>query len=319
MNELTIDGKLYVSSKKASELTGYAKDYVGQLCREGHVEARMVGRSWYVLETSILAHRFGGDPHAESLNTTDSVEAEKEPVSAPNAWGQATYVPDMAPTMPIPTFVQNAQPNRTADTAAPTAETLTDMQAAWKEWFAQKQDTLIETPEIIDEREEEAEREAQVEEDMAESVIESAEPVSIQPIYQPEQEAEQPHHDEIEEESEPVPIHHTSETPRYSAAVPEERNYPTVEREMVRQEEEEVVLTKKERRYAMVQARKARKARRSKVGTGSVILRAMLLATIVLTVAITAIGTGFAERYIHEDKALLPVFNYLGGTSTYSK
>ncbi len=42
MNELTLDGKTYVSSRRAAEITGYAKDYVGQLCREGHVEARLV-------------------------------------------------------------------------------------------------------------------------------------------------------------------------------------------------------------------------------------------------------------------------------------
>ena len=43
----------YVSSKRAAKITGYAKDYVGQLCREGRVSARLVGRNWYVLESSI--------------------------------------------------------------------------------------------------------------------------------------------------------------------------------------------------------------------------------------------------------------------------
>ncbi len=61
MDELTFGGKKYISSKKAAKITGYAKDYVGQLCREGRVKARLVGRSWYVLEESIREHRFGGD------------------------------------------------------------------------------------------------------------------------------------------------------------------------------------------------------------------------------------------------------------------
>ncbi len=59
MDELQIDDKKYVSSKRAAELTGYAKDYVGQLCREGKIEARLVGRSWYILESAIQDHRFG--------------------------------------------------------------------------------------------------------------------------------------------------------------------------------------------------------------------------------------------------------------------
>lgn len=311
MNELTIDGKLYISSKRAAEITGYAKDYIGQLCREGHVDARMVGRSWYVLETSIRAHRFGGDAHAAPIQAE---EEEPKEVQAPNAWGQATYVPDMAPSMPIPTFAHAAEPLSVAAVEAsvggegvPTAETLTDMQAAWKEWFAQKQDTLIETPEIIDAREAEHEREAEIEEEIqefkethhAEEVEEEAEPVSIVPMYEPEQ----PQNEEIEEESEPVAIHHAVETARYTP----------VEREVER------MPTKKERRQAMTRARKERKARTRKIGFGPAIVRAILLAVIVLTAATAAIGTGFAERYIQDNATLLPVFDFLGGTSTYTK
>ncbi len=50
MDELILDDKKYLSSKRAAKVTGYAKDYVGQLCREGRVEARLVGRNWYLPE-----------------------------------------------------------------------------------------------------------------------------------------------------------------------------------------------------------------------------------------------------------------------------
>lgn len=59
MDEITIEEKKYISSKRAAKITGYAKDYIGQLCREGRVPARLVGRNWYVLETAIQDHRFG--------------------------------------------------------------------------------------------------------------------------------------------------------------------------------------------------------------------------------------------------------------------
>lgn len=64
MDEILIEEKKYVSSKRAAKITGYAKDYIGQLCREGRVPARLVGRSWYVLESAIQDHRFGEQEHS---------------------------------------------------------------------------------------------------------------------------------------------------------------------------------------------------------------------------------------------------------------
>jgi hypothetical protein len=54
---LLINGKEYVPSKEASKLSGYASDYVGQLCRAGKLDCTMVGRSWYVSRDSILKHK----------------------------------------------------------------------------------------------------------------------------------------------------------------------------------------------------------------------------------------------------------------------
>ena len=71
MDEIIIEEKKYISSKRAAKITGYAKDYIGQLCREGRVPARLVGRNWYVLETAIQDHRFG--------NPEQEVE-QKEPL-----------------------------------------------------------------------------------------------------------------------------------------------------------------------------------------------------------------------------------------------
>jgi len=71
MDEILIDDKKYISSKRAAKATGYAKDYVGQLCREGRIQAKLVGRSWYVLESALQDYRFGS-----SVQTTaDDFEA----------------------------------------------------------------------------------------------------------------------------------------------------------------------------------------------------------------------------------------------------
>ncbi len=57
MDELEIQGKKYISSKRAAQLTGYAKDYVGQLARSGKIPGMRMGRAWFVEEAALLGHR----------------------------------------------------------------------------------------------------------------------------------------------------------------------------------------------------------------------------------------------------------------------
>lgn len=95
MDELVIGEKKYISSKKAAELTGYAKDYIGQLCREGRVEARLVGRSWYVLESSISEHRFG-----KQEEEIKEPEAEESEVPENSDWKSPRYVTEIVATLP---------------------------------------------------------------------------------------------------------------------------------------------------------------------------------------------------------------------------
>ncbi len=47
-NDLLFDGKTYISVGRASKKLGYTADYLGQLCRAGKIDARMIGRTWYV-------------------------------------------------------------------------------------------------------------------------------------------------------------------------------------------------------------------------------------------------------------------------------
>jgi hypothetical protein len=102
MDELIIDDKRYISSKQAAKVTGYAKDYIGQLCREGRVPAQVVGRSWYVLESAIRDHRFGN----EVIGVTREVE-ERQPSSITSGWQAPRYeaaVPAVLPQMERPRY-----------------------------------------------------------------------------------------------------------------------------------------------------------------------------------------------------------------------
>jgi hypothetical protein len=56
-NDLYFEGKRFISSGRAAKITAYSNDYIGQLCRGGKLDCRMVGRSWYVSHDSIIAHQ----------------------------------------------------------------------------------------------------------------------------------------------------------------------------------------------------------------------------------------------------------------------
>jgi len=55
--DLYFDGKKFISSNRAAKITGYVNDYIGQLCRDGKLDCRMIGRSWYVSFDSLIAHK----------------------------------------------------------------------------------------------------------------------------------------------------------------------------------------------------------------------------------------------------------------------
>lgn len=55
--EFIFEGKKYISASRASKIIGYTSDYIGQLCRKGSLDCRMVGRSWFVEEESLKTHK----------------------------------------------------------------------------------------------------------------------------------------------------------------------------------------------------------------------------------------------------------------------
>ena len=134
MDEILIEEKKYISSKRAAKITGYAKDYIGQLCREGRVPARLVGRSWYVLETAIQDHRFG-DMGGESVKSKkEAARSESSPTAFPSTWEAPRY--EASSVEFLPSF------NRLQSTETPIpAETRDDnefsqrLQDSWRAWF----------------------------------------------------------------------------------------------------------------------------------------------------------------------------------------
>lgn len=56
-DRIELEGKMYISSADAARDMKYTKDYIGQLARAGKIDAKLIGRSWYVAEESLKEHK----------------------------------------------------------------------------------------------------------------------------------------------------------------------------------------------------------------------------------------------------------------------
>jgi hypothetical protein len=59
--EINLGGTIYISSKKAAEITGYTQDYIGQLARGGQIVAQRVSGLWYIVEESLRNYKQKAD------------------------------------------------------------------------------------------------------------------------------------------------------------------------------------------------------------------------------------------------------------------
>lgn len=57
MDTIVFDGVDYVKASVAAKHFNYTSDYIGQLCRSKKINARLVGRTWFVNIDSIVEHR----------------------------------------------------------------------------------------------------------------------------------------------------------------------------------------------------------------------------------------------------------------------
>lgn len=274
MEELTIGDKIYISSKRAAEITGYAKDYVGQLCREGRVEATLVGRSWYVLESSIKEHRFGSDGSTSAEKETDTKSS-----TAFDTWEKPSYSAEGLPELPAFQGSSINVLNKTPETLSPPeapAQSIEDMQSAWKEWFATRKEPLLETEEVIEERESKLEEEEEEQ---------TYEPAQQEEVYDPI-----PSTSEVEEV---VEIHRSYEPISAPVAAVEAVS-------------EEVVMRRVEQR--------PKRRRKGKGGT-YLATRALLIALALAVAAIGAIGAGLFDSVLSKDGVQYEIIRILGGTS----
>lgn len=291
MDELTLDNQKYLSSKRAAQVTGYAKDYVGQLCREGRVKARLVGRNWYVLESSILEHRFGAEE--SSAEPEGAQEEENKPVST---WNPPVYTPEMAPMVPSIA----PKPSPAPAVATDSTRALADMRSAWQEWFEQQEKSEVLLP------------------DASEMLLEEAHPENA-----PEQEAAEEAESEQQSGSagENVPVHieriRAQEEEETTAAVPapsELYHEPIAVTRRYVDVAPQAAIHASKRRTKKLRRRDHRSTERPK---SNAILRAGLLSIAGLAIAVTVIGSGVADGFIQHGGYFTKVTDIIGGVHTF--
>jgi len=59
MDVVTFDGQSYVKATLLAKRYRYSTDYLGQLARAKKIDARVVGRAWYINEDTLLEHKRG--------------------------------------------------------------------------------------------------------------------------------------------------------------------------------------------------------------------------------------------------------------------
>lgn len=194
MDELLIEDKKYVSSKRAAKMTGYAKDYVGQLCREGRVPARLVGRSWYVLEAAIQDHRFG------TTNIQPKEEVKSGPAGSPT-WESPRYETSSEEILPPVQRLQDAEMLPSEEETSEENNAAEHLQDSWKAWFDRVGDAVEPVVPVVTVQEQEPEKEPEREPEQPEiSEIREDEEINIpiRTIYQAPPEELLPRRFEIE-------------------------------------------------------------------------------------------------------------------------
>ena len=79
METVEFQGKVYTKASVVAKRFKYTPDYIGQLCRAGKVDSRLVGRAWYVHVPSLKEHRSGRykvDSTTDTANN-DNLKTEK--------------------------------------------------------------------------------------------------------------------------------------------------------------------------------------------------------------------------------------------------
>ena len=96
MDTLEIDGTTYQKVSAAARDTGYTTDYIGQMCRGGKINAKLIGRTWYIERDALGGHK-KSKVRSNVAKTKESLIAE---LAVHSESARAVSVPMHPPYMP---------------------------------------------------------------------------------------------------------------------------------------------------------------------------------------------------------------------------
>ncbi|MEK7134521.1 MAG: glycine-rich domain-containing protein [Patescibacteria group bacterium] len=79
--DIKIDGKIYMSSRRLSEKYPYSIDHISWLCRNGKVSGRFISRAWFVREDDFLAYMKWNVRNGNAARGAVTSDQKKEPIS----------------------------------------------------------------------------------------------------------------------------------------------------------------------------------------------------------------------------------------------
>lgn len=108
MDKVLLDGVEYVKAAVIAKQFRYTADYIGQLCRGKKVDARLVGRTWFVNPLSLEGHqqaRYQGDkkeevPSASEVVAVPVIAKEIKQISKVRIHAQPTRTSIISPFAP---------------------------------------------------------------------------------------------------------------------------------------------------------------------------------------------------------------------------
>src|SRR4051812_41884706 len=74
-DDLHFGGVRYISASDAAEQVGFTRDYISKLCRDGKVQARRIGKNWFVEPDSLF--EFLGTIETSKNQRNEKLSAER--------------------------------------------------------------------------------------------------------------------------------------------------------------------------------------------------------------------------------------------------
>lgn len=284
MDTLVLEGKEFISTKRAAEITGYAKDYIGQLCREGRVASRLIGRNWYILESSIREHRYGSEVTEEAAESSDSNTATE------NDFNEIEEKVSFENEPAAENIVEETVSASVAEEPQEDSEAIEEIRRAWQSWFSNRY--VEETPatlELSKEREVMATKEA----------VESA-------YIEKQTET----HESREEQAAPIRISRLSERATVHQSLPSPETLVSMRRG-------HRAVPLQEAHRGVQEHLEVSRSDRSSQPRKRVILGAFFIAIALISFTIAVIGAGALDSIPVKNTLQSKAMKYIGGTISF--